>query len=167
MIEKNLRRYLETEGLLNAFFSAWGYCVANCIQPEMLKNGNKPVAACCSNKYYALYDLDHPAFERLKEEREKLFGKPEDHRWKNPVTTCEYHNPENGCLLSTHKSPICLAYVCQNGIACLRSRYGIYAYDYLGVNYALEWILTGDFNEKQYCEFRDSILDMIEKVSEP
>jgi hypothetical protein len=165
-IEKNLKRYLETERLLNAFFSSLDYCLPICIRPELEKNGNRPVAACCKNKYYAICDLEHPAFARLREEREKIFGRPGDHQWSSPVSPCEYHNPACGCLLATHKSPICLAFFCRKGIDFLRSRYGIYTYDYLGVYYALEWMLTGDLPETQYVEFRDSLLEMIERLKE-
>jgi len=162
-IESNLKRYLETERLLNTFFSAFDYCLSNCIQPALQKNGHRPVAACCTKKYYASEDLDHPAFERLRQERERLFGKPQDHSWPNPVSPCEYHNPFRGCLLSSHKSPICLAFICPEGIDCLRKHHGIYGYDYLGVYYALEWILTGDLPEQHYLEFKESIITMTKK----
>ncbi len=163
-IEQNLTRYLEMERLLNVFFSSLDYCISTCIPVEKEKNGNRPAAGCCRRKNYSLYDLSHPAFERLREEREKRYGKPEDVSRKNPVSVCEYHNPDEGCLLATHKSPVCLAFVCPEFIDFLRDTYGLYVYDYLGVNYALEWILTGDFPEAQYTEFRDSILGMIESV---
>lgn len=162
--EINLKRYLDTEGLLNRFFAAFDYCLSRCIQPALTANGNRPVAACCKKKYYMLYDLDHPAFERLRQERERLYGEPAQHHWVDPVSPCEYHNPRTGCLLATHKSPICLAFFCREGIDTLRSDYGIFTYDYLGVNYALEWILTGDFSDHHYREFRQSIVDMTEKV---
>jgi len=57
--------------------------------------------------------------------------------------------------------------MCRESIDFLRETYGIFAYDYLGVNYALEWILSGNFSEKQYLEFKDSIRDMITKVRCP
>lgn len=165
--EKNLRRYLKTETLLNCFFSSLDYCLSACIGPELQKNGNQPIAACCQKKYYVICDLPHPAFEHLREEREKLFGRPQDHFWSNPVSPCEYHNPATGCLLTTHKSPICLAFFCRKGIDFLRNRCGIITYDYLGVYYALEWILTGDLPDSQYMQFRESLLEMIEKLKGP
>jgi hypothetical protein len=163
-IEKNLSRYLKTETLLNSFFSSLNFCLSACIGPELQKNGNQPVAACCQKKYHVVCDLPHPAFERLREEREKLYGRPQDHFRENPVSPCEYHNPVEGCLLTTHKSPICLAFFCRKGIAFLRNNYNIITYDYLGVYYALEWILTGDLPDNQYLEFRDSILGMLERL---
>ena len=164
VIERNLKRYLETEKLLNAFFAALDYCWPRCIRIEMQRNGNRPVAACCQNRYHSLCDLEHPAFERLRAEREKRFGKPEEHAWTHPVSPCQYHNPDKGCLLATHKSPICIAFLCREAIEFLRSCYGIFSYDYLGVYYALEWILTGDFSYEQYIEFRESILVMTARV---
>lgn len=163
--EQNLARYLEMEKLLNDFFMTFDYCLAQCIRPEMEKNGNCPVSACCKNRYYKLYDLDHPAFERLREEREFRYGKPADHHWDFPVSPCEYHNPLSGCILPTHKSPICLAFMCRESIDFLRKTYDIFAYDYLGVNYALEWILTGDFSENQYEEFKGSVEQMIRTIT--
>ncbi|GAB6094869.1 hypothetical protein JCM14469_11210 [Desulfatiferula olefinivorans] len=165
-IERNLARYLAMETLLNEFFGAFDYCLSRCIRPAMEKNGNRPVAACCKNRYYGLYDLDHPAFDRLRDEREMRYGKPGDHRWMSPVSPCEYHNPESGCVLATHKSPVCLAFMCRESIDFLRETYGLYAYDYLGVNYALEWILTGDLPEDQYREFKAGIESMIRTITD-
>jgi hypothetical protein len=165
-LEANLKRYLEMEALLQAFFAAFGYCRYACLPREQRQNGNRPVAACCTQKYYALYDLDHPAFIRLRQAREALYGKPGDHAWPHPVSPCEYHDPGRGCLLATHKSPTCLGFFCREGIDRLRRDYGIQAYDYLGVSCALEWILTGDFTEGQYLEFKDGILAMILKVTQ-
>lgn len=166
-IQDNLTRYLESERLLNGFFSSFDYCLSTCIATELERNGNRPVAACCRNRYHCISDLDHPAFERLRQEREKRFGKPQDYAWPDPVSPCEYHNPQKGCLLASHKSPICIAFLCRRGIDRLRSRYGIYAYDYLGVYYALEWILTGDLPDGQFHQFRESILEMTRIVQNP
>ncbi len=164
IINQNLSRYLLTEKLLNDFFARFNFCYAKCIKIELEKNNGQPVSACCKQKYYKKYDLEHPAFDLLKTEREKLYGCPEDHNFTNPVSPCEYHNPRTGCIISTHKSPICLAFMCRESIDELRQKYNIFGYDYLGVNYALEWILTGDFPEKDYLDFTKSIIDMKEKI---
>ncbi len=162
--EQNLSRYLHIEKILNTFFIHFDFCIDKCIRIEIANNGGDPVSACCKNKYYKKYDLEYPAFELLKSEREKLYGKPDDHCFKNPVSPCEYHNPISGCLLKTHKSPICLAFMCRESIEELRNRYNIYTYDYLGMNYALEWILTGDFSDKDYYDLEQSILNMTESI---
>jgi hypothetical protein len=163
-IQAHLKRYLEAEALLNAFFAAFDYCTDQCVKPLLAQSGNRPVAACCTQPYHCICDLDHPAYDRLRQERQKRFGKPEDHRWVEPVSPCQYHNPLKGCILSTHKSPICLAFFCRKAIDCLRGRFGIYTYDYLGMYYALEWILTGDLTDSQYVDFRKSIVEMTAKV---
>jgi len=162
-IKKNLKRYLEIEILLNFFFSAFNYCIKNCVASEIEKSNGGPVAACCKDKYHSISDLDHPAYDLLRHEREIRYGKPEAQINPDPVSPCEYHGPQ-GCILPTHKSPICLAFMCRKSIDCLRQTYSIYTYDYLGVYYALEWILTGDFSEANYREFRDSIKIMTQRV---
>ena len=159
----NLERYLETEALLNEFFNAFNYCMDRCIRVELEKSGDRPVAACCKNRYHCLYDLEHPAFDLLRAEREKRYGKPQDQVNPDPVSPCEYHGPQ-GCRIKTHKSPICIAFMCRESIEALRETHGIYTYDYLGVNYALEWILTGDFSDSAYEEFRTSIVAMTDRV---
>lgn len=161
--EKNLARYLETETLLNIFFSTFNYCIDQCIRVEIEKNSGRPVAACCKNRYHCIYDLEHPAFNLLRSEREKRYGKPQDQANLNPVSLCEYHSPF-GCRLTTHKSPICLSFMCRESIDFIRDKYGIFTYDYLGVHYAMEWILTGCFSDSDYKEFRGSIVKMIQKI---
>jgi hypothetical protein len=163
-IERNLARYLEIEGLLNVFFASFNFCLDRCIVPSRMQNGDRPVAACCRDKYYVRFDLDHAAFERLREVRERLYGKPADHVWEKPVSPCEYHDPENGCILKSHKSPICLAFFCRRAIDRLRMEFGIYFYDYLGMNYALEWILTGILPECEYLELKGNIFNATARV---
>ncbi|MDF1591203.1 MAG: hypothetical protein P1P89_06785 [Desulfobacterales bacterium] len=74
-IETNLKRYLDTECLLNHFFARFDYCASMCIKPAVESSGGKSAAACCGKKYYKLYDLEHPAFELLRQERQRLYGK--------------------------------------------------------------------------------------------
>jgi hypothetical protein len=163
-IESNLARYLELERLLNEFFSAFNFCYDSCLTPKKMQNSGLLVAVCCRDKYYVLFDLDHAAFERLRQERERLYGKPWEHAWVNPVSPCEYHDPENGCILKSHKSPTCLAFLCRKAIHRLRSEFDIYFYDYLGVSYALEWVLTGTLPEREYRELKKDILTAIGEV---
>ncbi|MEJ2164398.1 MAG: hypothetical protein P8X90_02640 [Desulfobacterales bacterium] len=163
-IESNLARYLKLERLLNEFFSAFNFCCDRCLTLKKMKNGGLPVAVCCRDKYYVLFDLDHAAFKRLRLERERLYGKPCEQTRMNPVSPCEYHDSENGCILKSHKSPTCLAFLCRKAIARLRTKFDIYFYDYLGVNYALEWILTGTLSEREYLELEKDIRTAIKKV---
>lgn len=166
VIANNLNRYLAAERKLNNFFAALDYCLPCCIAVEKCKIGGRPVAACCQNKYHSICDLPHPAFERLRQEREKRFGRPETYVWHDPVSPCQYHDPHQGCVLETHKSPICLAFFCRPGIDHLRSRYGIYTYDYLGFYYALEWILTDDLPARDYQAFLADIEAMTARLKQ-
>ncbi len=160
-IEKNLLNYLDIESILNIFFKRFNYCLLYCINnPE---HSNSPNPGCCKGKYYKKYDLDHPAFELLKNEREKRYGSPDDYRHLKRISPCEYHTL-NGCLLKTHKSPVCLSFMCKESINFLRERHGIFIYDYLGFHYALEWILTGDFSDGQFEAFRADCIRMTEKI---
>ena len=163
-IDSNLARYLELELLLNEFFAAFNFCYDRCITLKRMQNSGLPVAACCMDRYYILFDLDHAAFERLRREREKLYGKPAEHVWLNPTSPCEYHDPESGCILKSHKSPTCLAFLCRKAIDRLRTDFDIYFYDYLGVNYALEWVLTGILSQRECLELENAILTATRKI---
>lgn len=160
---ENLERYLDIENILNRFFGLFDFCLKGCILPELARNGNQPFAACCKDRYYKVYDLDHPSFDLLREKRETLYGKPEEVKDSSLISPCEYHT-STGCVLPTCKSPICLAFMCRKSIDALRNDYGIFTYDYLGFNYALEWILTGDMTLPDVEEFRQSCLDMIDTL---
>lgn len=159
-----LERYLDIERLLHEFYGYFDYCAAVCIPKLIALSGGNPVTACCKDRYYTVYDLDHPAFDLLREARESLYGKPEDQNDASGASPCEYHT-RSGCKLESHKSPICLSFMCRPSIGALREQHGIYTYDYLGFNYALEWILTGEMAEKDWKDFRESIVKMIETVT--
>jgi hypothetical protein len=165
-IEQNIERYLKAERILVQLFAALGFCRDECAPFASAALGGRPVALCCTQRYYSLNDLAHPAFDLLRAERERIFGNPESHRWSNAVSPCEYHDPGKGCLLTSHKSPTCIAYLCPAVIEHLREYYGIYAYDFMGVYYALEWILTGQLEEPRYLEFMESIAGMIAVIKD-
>ena len=159
----HLERYLEIEKILIHFYTFFDFCLEKCIEPAIEQNNNGPVAVCCKDKYYMRYDIEDPAFDLLRDGREKLYGKPDEIKNHSGVSPCEYHTT-TGCALKTHKSPICLSFMCRKSIDELRERHDIFLYDYLGFNYALEWILTGDMDEKAYEEFKDGCLQMITKI---
>ncbi|MDL2329987.1 hypothetical protein LJC71_09655 [Desulfosarcina sp. OttesenSCG-928-A07] len=158
-----LGRYLEIEGLLHEFYHYFNYCAAVCIPNLLRLSQGNPVTACCKDRYYQVYDLDHPSFDLLRDQRETLYGAPKDQKAASGVSLCEYHT-RTGCTLLSHKSPVCLSFMCRPAIDALRTQYGIYTYDYLGFNYALEWILTGDMAEKDWLDFRESIDEMLRRV---
>lgn len=161
-LQDRLNTYLEIESILNRFFEQFGYCSGQC--PEIKSTPNEPSSACCKGKYYELFDVEHPAFTLLKAEREKHYGAPADYQNLKLISPCEYHTL-SGCRLKTHKSPVCLGFMCRESIACLRNRHSIYEYDYLGVYYALEWILTGDLTGKPLADFKALCLNMLEKLN--
>ena len=163
-VESNLARYLKLERLLNEFFAAFNFCYDRCVKLKQMQNGGLPVAVCCMDRYYVLFDLEHAAYEQLRRERERIYGKPGEHTWMNPVSPCEYHDSERGCILKTHKSPTCIAFLCRKAIDRLRSEFDIYFYDYLGVTYALEWVLTGILSEQEYRELETEIRNAITKI---
>jgi hypothetical protein len=145
-------------------------CSVRLLRNQLHSTGPKkewyPVGSGLLQKEILYRRSDHPAFDLLVQERQRLYGKPEEIQRTHPVSPCEYHDPRTGCLLKTHKSPTCLSFLCSEAIAKLRNVYGIYAYDYLGVYYALEWILTGNLSDHHFYAFRESILDMTMKVKE-
>ena len=57
--------------------------------------------------------------------------------------------------------------MCRKSIYELRSKYDIYQYDYLGMHYALEWILTGDMKNESLDEFIESCNNMLVKIQNP
>ena len=159
--EIRLARYLAIERKLHALYEDVDYCAAVCIPKLLEESGGAPVCACCKDRYYRIYDLDDPAFDLLRAGRERLYGTPESRTGMSTVSPCEYH-ADTGCVLASHKSPICLAFMCRPAIESMRKEFGIYTYDYLGFNYGLEWILTGDMRESDYLQFVDDLDAMIE-----
>jgi hypothetical protein len=164
-IDHHLTRYLEIERLFDAFFASLNFCLTRCILPQRQRKRGGPVAACCQDRYYIWFDLNHAAFDRLREERERLYGKPIDHIRLGSVSPCEYHDPQNGCILKSHKSPTCLGFLCRRAIDHLRNEFDIYFYDYLGISYALEWILTGDLPDAEYYDLQNKIRDATARIN--
>ncbi len=164
VLEDRLRTYLEIEINLNRFFDRLGYCANQCA--AINDTPTMPTPACCKDQYYKKFDVDHPAFELLKAQREKRYGEPEDYRATKRISPCEYHTI-SGCRLKSHKSPVCLGFMCRKSIDFLRSRFGIYEYDYLGLYYALEWILTGDLTGKPLEDFKAQCLRLLQKLDHP
>ena len=160
---ENIKTYLEVEETLNRFFEQFDYCVSRCIQKEQKIDRHSPSFGCCKDKYYKLHDLDHPSFELLRQGRERLYGKPEEIKPASADVFCEYHTPK-GCLLKSHKSPTCLSFLCKESIDFLRENHKLFEYDYIGVYYALEWILTGDLFGDALEEFKAGCVKMAEKI---
>lgn len=150
-----LRAYLELEAILNRFFAGFDFCRSHCIRAQQALG--EPVIGCCTDRYYCKYDTDHPGFALLRQQRERIYGSPAAVRPPHPLSPCEYHRPD-GCLLDTHKSPVCLGFFCKEGIDYLRERYHIHGYDYLGIANGLEWVLTGALTGAGLESFRTDCL---------
>ena len=161
--EENLCKYLEIESILNEFFHELNYCMIQCIQQQQKADRRSVIVGCCKDKYYKNHDIEHPSFELLRKKREQRYGTPESIVNSEKTGPCEYHTSE-GCRLKTHKSPICLSFLCRDAIDFLREQYQLFEYDYLGIYYALEWILTGDMSGESFEAFKNDCLNMVEKV---
>lgn len=156
-----VQRYLELEKILNEFCDNFDYCLPLCIIPELKKS--EIAVGCCKNKYYKKYDLEIESYEILKNKREQIYGPPQKYEHIKTLSPCEYHTPE-GCVLTTHKSPICNAFFCPEAIEYLREKFKIFNYDYLGIYYALEWTLDGTFKEKEFLDFKNELIEMIDII---
>jgi len=104
-----LKNYLEIEVLLNEFFKEVNYCVPNCITQKNSLDFSyiSGSIGCCDKNYYEIFN-NFKLFEFLENERIKLYGKP-----KPNTQYCGYHT-ESGCILNSHKNPLCLLYVCSS-----------------------------------------------------
>jgi hypothetical protein len=160
-LDENLKTYLKIEQILNGMFRDFNYCLSRCIQ----KPGQEGEihCGCCTRPYHEIYDLDHPAFDLLRRQREALYGNPQSRADIKRISACEYHTLR-GCCLKTHKSPVCLGFLCRESIDALRNAYGLWEYDYLGITHALEWILTGDLSGSALEDFTRMCLNMAQTV---
>jgi hypothetical protein len=58
-----------------------------------------------------------------------------------------------------------LGFLCRRAIDHLRNEFDIYFYDYLGISYALEWILTGDLPDAEYYDLQNKIRDATARIN--
>lgn len=92
---RSLERYLEMESLLHNFFNMTGFCRENF---GINCNG-------CCNENVANYPKKYRGCRELDAERWKIYG------LGNTSRGCPYSS-DNGCILATHKTPKCIAYIC-------------------------------------------------------
>jgi len=92
---KPLARYLELELLLHNFFKSTGYCKENY---GITCNG-------CCNENVVEYPKNIIGCEDLDAERLRIYGVGDSKRG------CPYSS-DKGCILGTHKTPKCIAYIC-------------------------------------------------------
>ena len=94
---KPLARYLELELLLHNFFESTGYC---------RDNYGRTCNGCC-NENVVLFPKNISGCRELDVERASIYGSGDYTRG------CPYSS-DKGCILETHKSPKCIAYICPN-----------------------------------------------------
>ncbi len=119
----SLDRYLEMESLLHNFFNMTGFC---------RKNFGINCNGCC-NENVANYPKKYRGCRELDAERWKIYG------LGNTSRGCPYSS-DNGCILATHKTPKCIAYICPPFTKALNDQ-GI-SYDWIEVHALLISILN-------------------------
>lgn len=168
-LDKGLEDYIECEMLLNAFFAEVNYCIPECISQEIgkytarMEMPGDPTQfpgniGCCP------YDMfEHSNYASISDrtllDRKRLekYGEP-----KQNSSTCGYHG-ESGCVLSDHKSPVCLAYVCPEFINFVYRKYNIrYCKD--EIEQHLELILSNKQSPEDVQKFKDMIQYFIDKI---
>jgi hypothetical protein len=92
---KALARYLEMESLLHDFFEQTGFC---------RDNFGLNCSGCC-NENVVEYPKKYCGCRELDAERLRIYGTGD------LTGGCPYSS-EKGCVLETHKTPKCIAYVC-------------------------------------------------------
>lgn len=102
---KPLARYLELELLLHNFFESTGYC---------RDNYGKTCNGCC-NENVVEFPKNINGCEELDAERVNIYGSGDLTRG------CPYSS-DKGCILETHKSPKCIAYICSNFTRALNEK---------------------------------------------
>lgn len=123
VLSKPLARYLELESLLHDFFESTGYCRESY---GITCNG-------CCNENVVEYPKIITGCSELQEERIRIYGRGDSRRG------CPYSSDE-GCILKTHKTPKCIAYICPQFTTALREQ-GI-EYDWLEMHALLVSILN-------------------------
>jgi hypothetical protein len=127
-----LARYLELEALLRNFFEQSGYCK---------EHFGRTCNGCCNENV-----AGHPECQgdrELDAERLRIYGVG------NLTRSCPYSS-DNGCVLETHKAPICIAYVCPQFTRALNEQ-GI-EYDW----FEIQTLLISVLNEAKFDWLCDS-----------
>ncbi len=140
----SLKNYLECEELLNDFFKELGYCRSDCFLDYDVR--------CCKKNYFGTKRL----LEELHNERLKKYGIPAE-----KIRECSYHT-EKGCLLETHKSPTCLAWVCNSLEEYLHS-IGV-EYYLVDIRFSLMQILRNELGQDEIICFKQNIKNMTKKI---
>jgi hypothetical protein len=92
---KSLQRYLELESILHIFFEGTNYC---------RESFGQTCQGCCHKNLIEISKYQKECKE-LERERSRIYGEGDSTR------DCPYSS-DKGCILETHKAPICIAYTC-------------------------------------------------------
>jgi hypothetical protein len=121
--------------------------------------GSKNVG-CCYGNYFEL-NPNSDATKLLIEEREKKYGVPNFR--KNSMHRCAYHT-NDGCVLKTHKSPICLAYICRSRKESIKKTFNV-DYNCEPARQLLDSVLMGRLSQKEIRTFKLKIEEMVRATS--
>ncbi len=161
-LAQGLTAYLACEEMLNSFFGKVNFCTENClskpigmyrVKMEMPGDPTKFPGniGCCPRDYFRFGN--YPDIEDrslLERKREEKYGLPNENK-----ASCGYHTQE-GCALKTHKSPICIAYLCEDLVQHLDKKYGI-DYSPSEIEKNLELIVAGRQSSKKIKDFKELI----------
>jgi hypothetical protein len=157
----NLRRYLEAESILKEFFDELSFCrhsVPNCLCDNY----------CCKHTVPGNYKFsDLKGVKELDTSRDEKYGKDDTDKHQGDGHNCTYSSNE-GCILKTHKPPICASYLCTPGQTFLKQNN--VAYDAQEIESKLIDILEGDMSEEDYQSFKkeiEKLRDTKLKVTDP
>jgi hypothetical protein len=120
---RSLARYLEMESLLHVFFQSSGFCK---------ENFGRTCNGCC-NENVVGYQKKTRGCCDLDAERIWIYG-------AGDVTRGCPYSSDKGCILETHKSPKCIAYICPQFTRALNEK-GI-DYDWFEVHTLLVSVLN-------------------------
>ncbi len=98
-MKKFLNNYLKTESLLRSFFDSFNYC-SSCPRKENL---------CCKDDNYNYeYREISDILDYMHKMRIEFYGPPLEN-----TGGCGYLS-QDGCVLKTHKNPICILWTCKD-----------------------------------------------------
>lgn len=165
--ETRLKHYLECGQILREFFEEVDYCKNHCInQLESLALHGKEgtlvedifipgSVGCCVNRSPTQDPCDY--FVGVPTELIHLLREGREHKYGKPTNTeryvvdygqpCAYHT-EEGCLMETHKNPLCVGFVCLSYTRHLEKGFGIQYYSSVIIS-LLENILSEKATSKK------------------
>ena len=162
--ELALERYLKCEQLLAMFFRVQKFCLNSCIglEESLYSTTQKKYPGyigCCVKNYHDINvtgeDITN---ELLLQQRTELFGEPKEKEY------CGYHDINQGCALSTHKTPACISYVCGTRREELLYSFNI-DFNVEPVRKMLIAVVNGSISDKKYNNLKLNICTAIQRLN--